>query len=143
MKTLAICLMATLPFCANASDLVPVDLIGQWQIADSGGVSLPDACKFGRIEITRDGKFRDSGAPGSYAYSATIRVHSDGNGYFVYQTLTSHNGLPNCQGLPATYVSSHFKSDIYLEVNGDRLRYFFWEPGAAMFLDYRRVTGAP
>ena len=143
MKILAVWLMALVMLPATASDLVPSELIGQWLVDPTQQIEFPKECRPMQIIITPDGKFRDSGGPGHYSYSSKIEVRASTRGYFIDQSRLSHNNLPNCQGLSADYVSSHFKPDIYVELEGDRLRYFFWEPESSTFLDYHRVSGAP
>lgn len=94
------------------------------------------------LEFTHDGNLHNGGGVGQYVYSAKIDTRATEHGYSIDQKLTSHNDLPNCQGLSADYVSARFKPDIYVEVQGDNLRFFFWERGD-MYLDYHRVKMAP
>ena len=79
------------------------------------------------------------GSDDEYRYMATIDARATEHGYAISQTLTGHTFRPNCQGLSAEHVSSRFKPDIYVEVRGDTLRFYFWERGD-MYLDYHRVA---
>jgi hypothetical protein len=121
---------------------VPTELVGRWKRSAIRAMSLPEACNEDWLEFGADGTLRSAGAEGQYAYIASIDTRATEHGYAIDQTLTGHSNRPNCQGLSAEYVSTHFKPDIYVEVDGDVLRFFFWERGDP-YVEYRRVTPSP
>ena len=127
------------PVSSNASNPVPTELVGRWVVNADQSVSFPAACREMWLEFGADGILRNGGSEDQYMYLASIDTHATEHGYDVDQKLTGHNNLPNCQGLSAEHVSTRFKPDIYVEVRGDELRFFFWERGD-MYLDYHRVT---
>ncbi|MEL6616845.1 MAG: hypothetical protein AAFQ43_13965, partial [Bacteroidota bacterium] len=54
----------------------------------------------------------------------------EGAGFWLSTGPVSHNGQPNCQGVPAEVVASQNVPVMYVEVDQDQMRVYFDGPGS-------------
>lgn len=103
MIAIAICCTA---HCAIADTGTESTLVGLWKV-ESASFELPEQCQ-------RNGQYQRFGGDGisvsndgSLVTKGTYRLSKYGETQFLYTTLLSDNGKPNCQGLSAKYVRKH------------------------------------
>ncbi len=123
---------------AETGTVVPEALLGHWVVADSQASPLPESCRRLSLDFSADGTVAGSSGPELFAYKGKSVYRTAGSGYEIHQYDLKFNDKPNCQGKSSDYVSSHFIPDIYVEVNGDRLRFYFWTSSDKLYLDYLR-----
>ena len=73
-------------------------------------------------------EFRGDGttlvSSGKQALTGTYAVDSGPSRLIVQHSGLRSNGEPNCQGIPAEYVLTHYLDTAYFAVHGDTLRIF-------------------
>jgi hypothetical protein len=108
------------PFPSDAAE-VPDTLLGQWSVVSESLTDLPPACKGGTLKFTTDKRLII--VSGELVIEAAILVTSQDGGFAVSLQFLKHNNKPNCQGISAEYVASHFAPLIFLKPVGDKLQY--------------------
>ena len=103
-----------------ASD-VPESLVGRWSIATEVGVNMPPRCAESTLEFTRDGRLIVTS--GALVYSAAIKVRTDHDKLIASLSILKHNGMSNCQGIPADWVTTHLAPLLLLHPVGDELEF--------------------
>jgi hypothetical protein len=108
------------PFTSDAAE-VPDTLLGQWVVVSESLTDLPPSCRGGTLEFTADKRLIT--VSGELVIEAAILVTYRNGGFTVSLRFLKHNDKPNCQGISAEYVASHFAPLIFLRPVGDRLQY--------------------
>jgi hypothetical protein len=99
-------------------------------------MSLPTECRKAIYEITAT---TIEGRSGQLVVRAAYRARREGNGFALEQYAISNNGLPNCQGIPADYVMSHWIKELDVDVIDGRLRLYFPDRTHDRYTDFVRV----
>ena len=77
---------------------------------------------------------------GRLIVNASYRARISGTGFVLEQFAISSNGLPNCQGIPADYVMSHWVKDIDVDIVDGRLRVYFPDRTYDSYTDFVRAN---
>ena len=106
----------------SAQDVALSSILGKWQLSPEIADKVPVSCQTMRYEITMT---TITGYSGSSIVVAVYVPVRDSSGLLLRQTLKSHNGEPNCQGVPADFVTKHFQRDLEVDLVDGRLRMYF------------------
>jgi len=77
---------------------------------------------------------------GELTISASYRAERAGEGFVLRQYSFTDNGHPNCQGVSADYVKSHYLRDIDVDLVGDRLRVYIPKRSSNRYADFVRFS---
>ena len=130
-------ILLVLTGCAQAQT-TPEDLVGVWTLTE-----LPDSaypCEGAPPEIEYDAEGNLEARSGRQIMEGTYSTRSDGEGLWIDQVPVSHNGEPNCQGIPAETVVAQNVPSLYVVIDGDRMEVFTSGPDSPHFV-LSRVPG--
>ena len=131
MRRLSVVLLVWLGCRPPQPASLATGLVGVWHSPGTAD------CRNAAMEFRVDGTMVVNS--GKQAVTGTYAVDSGPSRLIVRHTDLRTNGEPNCQGIPAEYVLSHYLDTAYIDVHGDTLRIFTAPEGLDPFLTAVRV----
>lgn len=107
---------------------------------------------WGLVDYSEDVKPCEPGASISFLPTGEVRAYSgeqvvEGrytikkyqSGYLVSQSISGHNGKPNCQGFSADFVVKNSGGEFYIEIDGDEAQMYPSKDNRTQFVRIARV----
>jgi hypothetical protein len=134
----AVLVLAAGASCSEAQDAGDISAYyGLWQLSPATAKTMPLACRTASYQITPDTITTNSGELVIVTSYEPIRTS---DGLVLRQSNISHNGKPNCQGIPADFVVEHFVMNLELDIVGGDLRIYLVSRTGRNHFDFIRST---
>lgn len=118
--------------CSN-----PSWIYGLWGLAPSSQAQVPPSCQSITLYFTPTKLTMRSG---EFISIASYRIENSQSDLVLQMSGISSNNKPNCQGIPAKFVISHFVYTNEMEVIGERLRYYLFRKNDGRYMDLVRLS---